>query len=161
PITFITNGVHTPTWISSDLAALLSRYLGPGWVDEHDDPALWDRVLAIPDAELWAVRQSLRRFLFTFVRERARQRWTEEDVGIPRVVAAGTLLEPDALTIGFARRFTGYKRPELVFHDIDRLARILNAAGRPVQIVFAGKSHPADDIGKHHLQRVYKHALEP
>src|SRR5205807_1311435 len=97
----------------------------------------------------------------TFVRERARQRWIEEHVGMPRVVAAGTLLDADALTIGFARRFTGYKRPELVFHDAERRARILNAAGRPVQIVFAGKAHPADDIGKHHLQRVYKHALDP
>jgi len=76
-------------------------------------------------------------------------------------VVAGTLLEPDALTIGFARRFTGYKRPELVFHDAERLARILNASGRPVQIIFAGKSHPADDIGKHHLQRVYRRALDP
>jgi len=85
----------------------------------------------------------------------------EERVGIPRVVAAGTLLEPEALTLGFARRFTGYKRPELVFHDPERLARILNAAGRPVQIIFAGKSHPADDIGKPHLQRVYKRALDP
>jgi glycogen phosphorylase len=77
------------------------------------------------------------------------------------VVAAGTLLEPEALTIGFARRFTGYKRPELVFQDPERLARILNAAGRPVQLIFAGKSHPADDVGKHHLQRVYKRALDP
>ena len=114
-----------------------------------------------PDQELWAVRQSLKRYLFTFIRERARQRWTEEHVGIPRVVAAGTLLDPDALTIGFARRFAGYKRPELVFRDPERLARILAATGRPVQIIFAGKSHPADDIGKHHLQRVFTRALDP
>ena len=97
----------------------------------------------------------------TFIRERARQRWMEDRIGIPRIVAAGTLLEPEALTLGFARRFTGYKRPELVFHEPERLARILNRAGRPVQIIFAGKSHPADDIGKHHLQRVYKRALDP
>ena len=161
PVTSITNGVHVPTWIAGELVELFAKYLGADWLERHDDPALWEGVLAIPDAELWAVRQSLRRHLFTFVRERARQRWTEEHVGIPRVVAAGTLLEPDALTIGFARRFTGYKRPELVFNDGERLARILNAAGRPVQIVFAGKSHPADDIGKHHLQRVYKRALDP
>ena len=107
------------------------------------------------------MRQALRRYLFAFVRERARQRWTVERVGTPRVVAAGTLLEPETLTIGFARRFTGYKRPELIFHDPERLARILNAAERPVQIVFAGKSHPADDVGKHHLQRVYRRALDP
>jgi starch phosphorylase len=161
PVASVTNGVHVPTWIASDLAALFAKHLGPDWLERHDDPALWDKVLTIPDRELWAVRQGLRRYLFTFVRERARQRWTEERVGTPRVVAAGTLLEPEALTIGFARRFTGYKRPELIFHDAERLARILNGTNRPVQIVFAGKSHPADDIGKHHLQRVYRRALDP
>jgi len=161
PISSVTNGVHVPTWISSDLADLFAKHLGSDWLERHDDPALWDGVLAIPDQELWAVRQTLRRYLFTFVRERARQRWTVEHVGTPRVVVAGTLLEPDSLTIGFARRFTGYKRPELIFHDPERLARILNAVERPVQIIFAGKAHPADDVGKHHLQRVYKHALDP
>ncbi|MBI3401807.1 MAG: alpha-glucan family phosphorylase [Acidobacteria bacterium] len=161
PVSAITNGVHVPTWIAGELADLFSKHLGARWRDRQDDPALWDGVLSIPDDELWAVRQSLRRYLFTFVRERARQRWIEEHVGLPRVVAAGTLLEPDALTIGFARRFAGYKRPELVFHDPERLARILNATGRPVQIIFAGKSHPADDIGKHHLQHVYRRALDP
>jgi glycogen phosphorylase len=161
PVSSVTNGVHVPTWIAGELSDLLAKYLGGDWLERHDEPELWEGVLAIPDQELWAVRQSLRQYLFTFVRERARQRWMEEHVGIPRVVAAGTLLEPHALTIGFARRFTGYKRPELVFHDPERLARILNATGRPVQIIFAGKSHPADDIGKHHLQHVYRHALEP
>jgi starch phosphorylase len=161
PVKFVTNGVHVPTWIAGELDELFRKYLGADWLERHDDPSLWNGILAIPDDELWRVRQLLRRYLFTFVRERARHRWTEEHVGIPRVVAAGTLLEPDALTLGFARRFTGYKRPELVFHDPERLARILNAAGRPVQIIFAGKSHPADDIGKHHLQRVYKRALDP
>ena len=161
PVAAVTNGVHVPTWIAGELSDLFSKYLGSDWLERHDDPALWDGVLTIPDQELWTVRQALRRYLFTFVRDRARHRWVEEHVGIPRVVAAGTLLEPDALTIGFARRFTSYKRPELVFHDPERLARILNATGRPVQIIFAGKSHPADDIGKHHLQHVYRHALEP
>jgi starch phosphorylase len=161
PVGSVTNGVHLPTWISSELSDLFTKHLGGAWLEQHDDPALWDGVLAIPDHELWAVRQALRRYLFAFVRERARQRWTVERVSTPRIVAAGTLLEPESLTIGFARRFTGYKRPELVFHDPDRLARILNAAERPVQIVFAGKSHPADDVGKHHLQRVYRRALDP
>jgi starch phosphorylase len=161
PIGWVTNGVHVPTWIAGELADLFTRHLGADWIERHDDPSLWNGVLAIPDEALWAVRQSLRRYLFTFVRERARQRWIEEHVGIPRVVAAGTLLDPDALTIGFARRFTGYKRAELVFRDAERLARILNARGRPVQIIFAGKAHPADDVGKHNLQRVYKRALDP
>ena len=100
-------------------------------------------------------------YLFTFIRERARQRWKVERVSAGRVVAAGTLLDPHSLTIGFARRFTGYKRPELIFRDADRLAAILNSPRRPVQIVFAGKAHPADDIGKHHLQQVYRNALDP
>jgi starch phosphorylase len=115
----------------------------------------------IPDEELWAARQSLRTFLFNFIRERARNRWTNEHVAAARVVAAGTMFDPTVLTLGFARRFTGYKRPELLFSDADRLARILNAPGRPVQILFAGKAHPADDVGKHHLQRIYKRALDP
>ncbi len=161
PVGYITNGVHVPTWIAADLGDLFSRHLGSGWLDRQDDPAQWDAILDIPDEELWAVRQSLRRYLFTFLRERARQRWTIERVGTPRVVAAGTLLEPEALTIGFARRFTGYKRPELIFNDAERLSRILSSPERPVQIVFAGKSHPADETGKHHLQRVYKRALDP
>jgi starch phosphorylase len=85
----------------------------------------------------------------------------EEHVSAARVVAAGTLLDPNALTIGFARRFTGYKRPELIFHNPDRLLGILNASRRPVQIVFAGKAHPADETGKHHLQQVYRRATDP
>ena len=161
PVAHVTNGVHIPTWLAGDLCGLFDAHLGSDWWSRQDDPAVWDAILGIPDEELWRVRQALRRYLFTFMRERARQRWTEERVGTPRIVAAGTLLDPDALTLGFARRFTGYKRPELVFHDPERLARLLNASGRPLQIIFAGKSHPADDIGKHHLQRVYRRALDP
>jgi len=161
PVAPLTNGVHLGTWLSADLFDLFTEYLGSDWTGRHDDPELWDAILGIPDGELWSVRQALRRYLFTFIRERMRQRWTVEHVSTPRVVAGGTLLEPDALTIGFARRFTGYKRAELIFHDAERLARILNATERPVQIIFAGKSHPADDIGKHNLQRVYKRALDP
>jgi starch phosphorylase len=161
PVAPVTNGVHVPTWSAADMGELFTRHLGSQWRDHQDDPAIWDAVLTIPDHELWAVRQALRRYLFTFLRERARQRWTVEQVGTPRVVAAGTLLEPETLTIGFARRFASYKRSELIFRDPERFARILNASERPVQIIFAGKAHPADDIGKHHLQRVYKRALNP
>ncbi len=155
----LTNGIHIGTWVAHRLALLFDRYLGPHWRNQRDD-ALWDRVLDIPDAELWSVRQELRRYLFDFVRERARQRWTDDRVGAGRVLAAGTLLDPNALTVGFARRFTAYKRPELIFSDPERLARILTAPKRPVQIIFAGKAHPADDPGKLHLQRVYQRALD-
>jgi starch phosphorylase len=161
PVKALTNGVHVPTWMSSEIGALLERHLGPDWLDHHDDPAVCDRVMAIPDEELWAARQALRAFLFNFVRERARNQWTAEGVATARVVAAGTMFDHDTLTIGFARRFTAYKRPELIFADVDRLARILTARGRAVQFIFAGKAHPADDGGKHHLQRIHRRALDP
>ena len=161
PVRAITNGIHAPTWLSAEMATLFDRYLPPEWRDEHDDPAIWDKIMDIPDAELWGARSALRNYLFAFIRERARSRWKEEHVSAARVVAAGTLLDPNALTIGFARRFTGYKRPELIFHNPDRLLGILNAARRPLQLVFAGKAHPADDTGKHHLQQVYRRAIDP
>ena len=161
PLASITNGVHLPTWLAAELAGLFDRHLSRGWRDAADEAATWDAVLAIPDEELWKARLALREFLFHFIRERARYRWTHENVGAGRVLSAGPLLDPPSLTIGFARRFTAYKRPELIFHDPGRLARILSSRGRTVQLVFAGKAHPADEVGKRHLQVVYKHALNP
>ena len=161
PVKSLTNGVHVPTWMSAEMTRLLERYVGENWLELHDDPSAADRVMQIPDEELWEARRALRDYLFNFVRERARLRWTTENVGAARVVAAGTMFDSSTLTIGFARRFTGYKRPELIFSDPDRLARIVTAPGRAVQFVFAGKAHPADEGGKHHLQRIYKRALDP
>ncbi len=161
PVDYVTNGVHIATWMSTDLARLLDRHLPADWRERHDDPSVWDAVLDIPDDEMWHTRRALREYLFRFIRERMRLRWSNENVTPPRVVAGGTLLDPGALTIGFARRFTGYKRPELIFHDPQRLARIMNELRRPVQLVFAGKAHPADDSGKHALQGVYRRAIDP
>jgi len=160
PVRAVTNGIHISTWIAPAMSNLFERYLGREWEERHEEPGFWDAILSIPDEELWAVRQSLRSYLFAFMRERVRQRWMEERLGPARVVAGGTLLDPVSLTLGFARRFTGYKRAELIFRDPARLARILTAPRRPVQIVFAGKAHPADDQGKHLLQRVYKNAVD-
>jgi starch phosphorylase len=157
----ITNGVHVATWVAAEIATLFDRYVAPDWRDRLDDREMWRRVLDVPDEELWNARQALRAFLFAFFRERGRHRWMAERATPAQVVAAGTLLSPEALTIGFARRFAAYKRPELIFYDPDRLARLLSVPRRPVQIVFAGKAHPADEPGKHHLQRVYCRALDP
>jgi glycogen phosphorylase len=157
----VTNGVHLPTWIAPAITDVLDRYLDRDWRERVDDPNVWDAILSIPDEELWAARQVLRAYLMAFVRERARGRWVEQNVSPAQVVAAGTLLDPGALTIGFARRFTAYKRPELIFTDTERLAEILNSSRHPVQLVFSGKAHPADEAGKHHLQRVYKRAMDP
>ncbi len=161
PVRAITNGIHVPTWLSLEMAALLDEFLPPDWRERVDDPSVWDGVLHIPDERIWETRQAIRTYLFAFLRERARQRWKEEHVTAARVVAAGTLLDPSALTIGFARRFTGYKRSELIFSNPERLVSILTAARRPVQLVFAGKAHPADETGKHNIQKVYRRAIDP
>ena len=161
PVTSVTNGVHVPTWIAADWPVCSRRISAPTGSSVTTIPRCGTRSSPSPTKSSGRCARRLRRYLFAFVRERARDRWTVEQVGTPRVVAAGTLLDPDSLTIGFARRFAGYKRSELIFHDPERLARILNATGRPVQIIFAGKAHPADDIGKHHLQHIYQRALDP
>jgi starch phosphorylase len=161
PVQAITNGVHVPTWVAAPVRELLTRHLGPDWTRHVDDAETWRRFDAIPDDDLWSVRLTLRQALFAWIRERARQRWTVERVSPARIATHGVMLDPHALTIGYARRFAGYKRPELIFRDAERLARILNAPGRAVQIVFAGKAHPADDPAKHHLQRVFRRALDP
>ncbi len=161
PLKAITNGIHMSTWIAPAISRLFDHYLDPDWREHHDDPGYWDKVLSIPDEELWAVRQSLRDILLAFIRERARRLWVAGQASAAQMIMAGVLLDPRALTIGFARRFTGYKRPELVFHDSKRLARILDAPKCPVQIVFAGKAHPADEIGKRHLQGVCRRANDP
>jgi starch phosphorylase len=160
PIVSVTNGVHAPTWIASEMGQLFERHLGPEWVDRHDDIAFWNRVVEIPDEEFWNVHLHLKRKLLAFARERARTRWSQDHVDARQVVAMGTLLDPDTLTIGFARRFTGYKRASLIFHDRERIRRILLARSKPVQIVFAGKAHPADEHGKHLIHEIYSLAAD-
>ena len=158
PIVSVTNGVHVPTWLPSEIHTLYSKYLGPNWVEEQDDPLLWERLADIPDAELWGVHVALKHKLIDFLRERVRGRWVHGTDDPTGVITSGTLLDPGALTIGFARRFATYKRANLIFSDLDRLRRILLNSRRPVQIIFAGKAHPADDPGKMLIQQIYTHA---
>lgn len=155
PITSVTNGIHIPTWIAADLAQLFAKYLGPNWIDRQDDPLLWQRMADIPAEELWNVHQYLKSKLIYFLQSRARRAWVAERSDPTQVLTSGTLLDPEALTIGFARRFATYKRATLIFRDIERLRKILLDTHRPVQIVFAGKAHPADDPGKALIQEVY------
>jgi starch phosphorylase len=161
PVRSITNGVHVPTWIAGPVLELFNRHLGTDWHRHHDNPEIWERLNDIPDADIWSARQILRAELFIFMRERLRQRWAMERVSPLQIVRGGAILDPHALTIGYARRFTAYKRPELIFHNAERLAKILTAPNRPVQLVFAGKAHPADDPAKHHLQQVFRRTLDP
>jgi starch phosphorylase len=157
----IADGVHLSTWISGDLALLFDEFVGKDWRERQDDVETWKSVRAIPAGAWWSVRQRLRGYLVDFVRERARRRWFREQASGNRLVALGSLLDASTLTIGFARRVTDMARPGLLFQDEERLARLVTAARRPVQIVFAGKAHPGDESGKHHLQRVFRDALDP
>ena len=161
PIGQITNGVHTASWLAPELYELYTRYMGEGWYDRLDDQSLWDRLLQIPDEELWKVKQLLRDRLIEFVRNRY-SAWKRE-IGAPQeeVEAAANVLDPNALTIGFARRFATYKRANLIFRDIERLRKIVDNPDRPVQIIFAGKAHPKDEPGKAMLKQVVNFSKYP
>lgn len=156
PITYVTNGVHTVNWMARRLRVLLDSHLGAGWQDHLDDPQLWSGLDTIPDDQFWAIRTHLKRRLGFYMRERVRGRWTAGEYHPVQVVTSGVLINPYALTIGFARRFAAYKRADLIFADLYRLLEIINRANRPVQIIFAGKAHPADEAGKRLLQAVYR-----
>jgi len=156
PISHITNGIHTGTWLARRLGHLYTTYLGPDWTDNVDDHEIWNSINNIPDEELWAVRRHLKRKLVFYMRERARAQWGRDDIHPVQVIASGALLNPYALTVGFARRFATYKRADLVLSDFERLLDIINQPNMPVQIIFAGKAHPADEPGKLLIQKVYR-----
>ncbi|MGE0886923.1 MAG: alpha-glucan family phosphorylase [Blastocatellales bacterium] len=156
PITHVTNGVHTPTWIAPEMDKLFSKYLGHDWLANHDNPTLWERIYDVPDRELWQVHQQLKHNLFNFMRERVRQQWINETAEPSRILTGGTLLNPDALTIGFARRFATYKRALLIFRSLERLKSIFHDEWHPVQIIFAGKAHPADAPGRNFIHDIFQ-----
>ncbi len=160
PIAAITNGIHLPSWIELvHLQPLLQRYLGPNWVEKQDQPEVWEKIEAIPDEVLWQIHQNSKVMLIGQINERARSRW-QNDPASGSVEAFGALLNPDVLTIGFARRFTGYKRADLIFHDLERIKHLLTDLQRPVQIIFAGIAHPADNEGKRLIQSVVQRAQD-
>jgi starch phosphorylase len=161
PIDSITNGIHVPTWIEPKIELLFNKYLGPNWLADHDNPVIWELVDTVPDEELWQVHYWLKMKLINFIREQSRQLWIEDRVNPINVITGGTFLDPTALTIGFARRFATYKRADLIFHNLERLKKLLNNRWRPLQIMFAGKAHPADDDGKRILQRIFNFAHDP
>ena len=156
PITHVTNGVHVSNWMARRLFNLFKEYIAEDWYDRLDEPEMWNEVDTIPDAELWAVRLHLKRKLAFYMRERVRERWRVGGFHPVQVVSSGVLINPYALTIGFARRFATYKRAGLVLTDVDRLLHLINRPNMPVQIIFAGKAHPADEPGKLLIQQVYR-----
>ncbi len=154
PIGHVTNGVHFGTWVSTEMDELYERYLGPRWRVEPADPTIWQRVERIPAEELWRVHDLRREQLVAYARRRLRAQLERRGAHWAEIEAADEVLNPAALTLGFSRRFATYKRATLILRDPDRLARIFNQPGRPVQILFAGKAHPRDDAGKELIRQI-------
>jgi starch phosphorylase len=156
PISYVTNGVHTQTWMATRMQLLFRNHFGPDWYEHIDDSEMWDRVADIPDEELWHVHQQLKNDMLRFITWRARQEWLSGDLHPVQVIAGGVLLDNRILTIGFARRFATYKRAYLPLQDFDRLLSIMNNKEMPVQFIFSGKAHPADEPGKLIIQQIYR-----
>jgi starch phosphorylase len=162
PIGSITNGVHSETWLAPEYHALFDAFFPHDWRERIDDPALWDAIEKIPNERLWTTHCALKQRLIDIARRRAVGATHPSTPASPSSASAQNVpLDPDALTLGFARRFATYKRALLVFRDVERLKRILNAAERPVQILFSGKAHPADDPGKEFIRQIVQFAKTP
>jgi starch phosphorylase len=161
PIEAITNGVHLRSWLDPRMKTLFDRYLGPTWLEDQDNPFVWELVEKIPDQELWQTHYWLKIKLIDAIRERCRKRWVADSANPSVVLAGGAMLDPSVLTVGFARRFATYKRADLILYDLARLKGLLNDRRRPIQIIFSGKAHPADDPGKRILQRIYNASRDP
>src|SRR5438034_1855694 len=159
PITSITNGVHTKTWMAPEFSALYDKHLG-AWEEHLTEPDFWRGVIDIPDAQLWETHQKLKRRLIDFVRDRERQRRERLGESPESIRKVNRILDPETLTIGFARRFATYKRGTLLFSDKARLKRLVNDTTRPVQFIFAGKAHPRDEAGKALIQEAYEFSRE-
>ena len=161
PIAGVTNGIHVQTWVSDEMAELFDRYLDPAWREEDWRPELWAGVDEMPDEELWRVHERQRRQLIAFTRVRLHQQLLRRGFARSEAAASSNVLNPRALTIGFARRFATYKRATLIFRDVPRLKRMVSDPQRPVQFIFAGKAHPHDGGGKDFIRHIIHMAQDP
>ena len=156
PIGHITNGVHVPSWLAPQMFRLYDRHLGTGWQENNADPAIWEGIENVDDGELWETHLHLKSRLLDFVRHRVVEQAERRGESPEMLQRLGRVLSPDALTIGFARRFATYKRADLILADIEKLTSMVNDPKRPVQFIFAGKAHPRDEPGKKMLQQIAK-----
>ena len=161
PITSVTNGVHAPSWLNGDLAGLYDQYLQPDWRERFNDVSIWEQVKDIPDEELLETHRRRKRRLVAFVRERQSLSAARRQAAVAEVRHSSEVLDPNAFTIGFARRFATYKRATLLFRDVERLKRILLHKDMPVQIVIAGKAHPKDQPGKSFIREIVQLSRDP
>jgi len=161
PIIPITNGVHLPTWLNRDLAQVYDQYLAPDWRERYPDPSIWSQIAEIPNDEIWEVRRRRKRRLIGFVRERMLRRAQERRASAAEQKRMSEIFDPEALTIGFSRRFATSKRATLIFRDRERLKKILNNPQRPVQLIVAGKAHPKDNPGKQFIREISQLSRDP
>ncbi|MEK0449084.1 MAG: hypothetical protein RL088_1352 [Verrucomicrobiota bacterium] len=160
PITSVTNGIHTKTWMAPDFVKVYDRYM-PGWEENLTDRDFWRKVQDIPDDVIWETHQKQKLRTVEFIRERVRIQRQRLNESPEKIRAVSSMLNPEVLTIGFARRFATYKRATLLFSDPERLHRLMNNTERPVQFVFAGKAHPKDEPGKGFIRKVYEFTRMP
>ena len=161
PIKHVTNGIHVRSWLSPDIMFMLDRYLGEQWMSDPTDQSVWENVSQIPDEELWRAHERCRERLVGWSRQTLREQLIKRGAAYDEVTSADEILDPEALTIGFARRFATYKRGALLLRDPDRLKRLLEDTKRPIQFVFAGKAHPADHEGKELIRAIVQFARNP
>ena len=161
PITYVTNGVHTCTWLAPKLKDLYNKYLIPYWQDNIHEDYVWEKIKTIPDDKLWKVHMDRKAKLIALVKENVTRRLRREGVSYDEIIEATSKLNPEALTIGFARRFATYKRATLIFKDLERITQILNDENKPVQLIFAGKAHPADREGADLIKYIHEISMKP
>jgi glycogen phosphorylase len=161
PIGHITNGVHVPSWLAPPMYDLYARHLGPGWQQRSSEPKVWIGIERVEDGELWETHQVLKARLIDFVRRRVVRQLERAGESAERIDQARRALDPNTLTIGFARRFASYKRATLLLRNVDRLANLVNHAQKPIQLIFAGKAHPNDQPGKLLLQEIAQLVPQP
>ena len=161
PITHVTNGIHTCTWLAANLKELYNKYLIPYWQDHIQEPEIWERIRNIPDEKLWEEHQFRKEKLMQLVKENITNRLRSSNISYEEINEITSKLDAKALTIGFARRFATYKRATLIFKDLERITQIFNNAKRPIQIIIAGKAHPADKEGQDLIKYIHDIAMKP
>ena len=158
---YVTNGVHMPTWAASEWKEFYARVIGPEFLEHQEDPNVWSAIQRVPDEEIWDLRMTMKTKFINFVRRDFRESWLKNQGDPTRIMSIIDKINPNALLIGFARRFATYKRAHLLFTDLERLKRIVNNEQFPVQFIFAGKAHPADGAGKDLIRRIVEISKMP
>ena len=158
---YVTNGVHFPTWCASEWKALYAKHFDPSYYHDQSNASLWEAIYKVPDAEIWATRQALKQKLVDYIKRAFQEDWLKNQGDPSRIVSIVEKINPNALIIGFARRFATYKRAHLLFSDLDRLSKIVNNPNYPVQFLFAGKAHPHDGGGQGLIKKIYEISRRP